>query len=50
MPPPLPVPLPEVPLYAIYRAGDDSAVLQRFLETLREQSAAERGMAQPLPA
>ena len=43
-------PLPEVPLYAIYRAGDDSAVLQRFLETLREQSAAERGMAQPLPA
>ncbi len=29
-------PLPEVPLYAIYRADDASPVLKLFLDTLRE--------------
>ena len=34
--------LPEVPLYAVYRADDDSAVLKLFLDTLRELVAVER--------
>jgi len=33
--------LPEVPLYAVYRADDDSAVLKLFLDTLRELVAVE---------
>ncbi|AOE83431.1 LysR substrate-binding domain-containing protein [Pseudomonas sp. TCU-HL1] len=33
--------LPEVPLYAIYRADDDSPVLKLFLDTLRELIAVE---------
>jgi DNA-binding transcriptional LysR family regulator len=33
--------LPEVPLYAVYRAADDSAVLKLFLDTLRELVAVE---------
>ncbi|MNR44855.1 DNA-binding transcriptional activator XapR [compost metagenome] len=28
--------MPEVPLYATYRADDDSPVLKLFLDTLRE--------------
>lgn len=33
--------LPEVPLYAIYRADDESPVLKLFLETLRELVSAD---------
>lgn len=36
--------LPEVPLYALYRADDESPVLKLFLDTLRELVAAERGL------
>jgi len=34
--------MPEVPLYAVYRADDASPVLQLFLDTLRELVSAER--------
>jgi len=34
--------LPEVPLYAIYRADDESPVLKLFLDTLRELVSADR--------
>jgi DNA-binding transcriptional LysR family regulator len=34
--------LPEVPLYATYRADDDSPVLKLFLDTLRELIVQER--------
>lgn len=37
--------LPEVPLYALYRADDDSPVLRMFLDTLRELVLAEQRAA-----